>query len=57
MERITLRQLIEMFERLPDEIKDKKLGYLDLSHMGEEELKELEERMRASDSDWIEFCG
>ena len=46
MKRVTLRQLMEMFQKLPAEVLDKEIAFLDLAHMEEEDLKNLERRLR-----------
>lgn len=53
---ITLRQLTEMFQNLPDEIQDKKVGYLDLGHITLEDLEDLKQRLENQKDDWIEQC-
>lgn len=41
MERITLQQLIDGFTSLPQEIKDKKIDYIDISNIDKEDLSEI----------------
>jgi hypothetical protein len=54
--RITLRQLSDMLRYLPQEVLDKKLGYLDLSHMQENDLEDLKTRLINSEDEFIEEC-
>lgn len=55
-ERITLRQLTEMFNSLPDSVLDKKLAYLDLSYINEKDLEEFKQRLIGDENREIEMC-
>lgn len=57
MKRVTLQELIEMLASLPEEIRAKQIGYLDLAHMTQEDLSDLKERLLTSKEDWIEQCA
>lgn len=56
MKRITLKQLTEMFQKLPDQILEKKIGYLDLSDVTEDDLLELKDRLIKQKGSYIELC-
>jgi hypothetical protein len=53
---ITLRMFIDMLNSLPDKVKDKKFGYLDLSHMEEADLENLKKNLIESTDNYIEEC-
>ncbi len=54
--RITLRQLTEMFQSLPDEVLNKKVGYLDLGHITPDELEGLRQSLLKNTDTYIEQC-
>ena len=57
MQRITLRQLTEMFQSLPDTVLDKPLGFLDIGHIDQEELENLKKNLLKDENDWIQQCS
>lgn len=54
--RITFRELVEMFQSLPSDILDKKIGYLDLAHITPEDLEDFKSRLLQQKGDYIEQC-
>lgn len=57
MKRVTLQELIEMLSSLPEEVRQKQIGYLDLAHMTQEDLEDLKSKLLTSKEDWIEQCA
>lgn len=57
MKRVTLQELLEMFASLPEEVRQKQIGYLDLAHMTQEDLDDLKRRLLESKDSWIEQCA
>ncbi len=54
---VTLKQLSDMFLSLPEEVQFKRIGYLDIGHMTQEDLEDLKQRLINSDNNWIEQCA
>ena len=54
---VTLKQLSEMIQTLPESVQDKRIGYLDIGHMTQEDLVDLKERLLKSEEVWIEACA
>ena len=54
--RMTLQELINMLQSLPESVKAKEIGYLDLGHMTKEDLDDLKKRLTESDNEMIEQC-
>lgn len=57
MDYVTLKQLSEMINSLPESVQTKRIGYLDLAHMKQEDLADLKNRLIASNENWIEACA
>jgi hypothetical protein len=54
---VTLKQLMEMLITLPESVQIKRIGYLDIGHMTQEDLADLKDRLIKSNEDWIEACA
>ncbi len=57
MNRITLQELIDALSSLPESVKSKSIGYLDLAHVDDGDLLELCQRLKDSPNEWIEECS
>lgn len=56
MQRVTLQELIEMFQSLPENVRSKEISYLDLAHMEAEDLEMLKQRLIETEDDTIAEC-
>lgn len=57
MNRVTLRELADMFKSLPDTVQDKPIGWLDISHPTKEQIEELKDQLAMSSETYIEGCA
>ena len=55
-EMVTLKQLAEMIQTLPEAVQSKRIDYLDVGHMTQEDLADLKDGLIRSEEDWIEAC-
>lgn len=54
---ITLQQLLDMLNALPESIRNKRIGYMDLAHLDKEALENLKRQLeKDTENGWIEVA-
>jgi len=57
MDKVTLRELADMFKSLPSEIQDKPIGWLDIAYPTRDQIEEMKNNLLSSKNTDIQECA